>query len=75
MPEPYAPNTIEKCRHGICDLPYGITQNSWDSIVPLELLWQEYERVVKDNGVVVLTANQPFILLANEVIVLRVLKY
>lgn len=44
----------------LCDLPYGITQNSWDSVVPLELLWQEYERVVKDNGVVVLTANQPF---------------
>lgn len=44
----------------LCDLPYGITQNSWDSVVPLELLWQEYERLVKDNGAVVLTANQPF---------------
>ncbi|NDE18882.1 MAG: site-specific DNA-methyltransferase, partial [Alphaproteobacteria bacterium] len=40
--------------------PYGITQNSWDSVIPLELLWQEYERIIKDNGVVVLTANQPF---------------
>ena len=44
----------------LCDLPYGITKNSWDNVIPLELLWQEYERVVKDNGVVVFTVNQPF---------------
>jgi site-specific DNA-methyltransferase (adenine-specific) len=43
-----------------CDLPYGTTQNKWDSIIPLDRLWSEYERVIKDNGVIVLTAAQPF---------------
>ena len=33
----------------ICDLPYGTTQCKWDSILPLDKLWYEYERVVKDN--------------------------
>jgi site-specific DNA-methyltransferase (adenine-specific) len=40
----------------LCDLPYGITQNKWDSIIPLDLIWEQYERVVKDNGAIVLTA-------------------
>lgn len=44
----------------LCDLPYGTTQNKWDSIIPLEQLWVEYWRVVKPNGAVVLTASQPF---------------
>lgn len=44
----------------LCDLPYGTTQNKWDSIIPLELLWNEYERVIKDNGAIVLTSAQPF---------------
>ncbi len=44
----------------LCDLPYNKTQNSWDSIIDLNLLWVEYERIIKDNGVVVLTAIQPF---------------
>lgn len=43
-----------------CDLPYGTTQNKWDSVIPLDKLWSEYERVTKDNGVIVLTAAQPF---------------
>lgn len=43
-----------------CDLPYGTTQNKWDSVIPLDKLWSEYERVIKDNGVIVLTAAQPF---------------
>lgn len=42
----------------ICDLPYGATQNKWDSIIPLDRLWAEYRRICK--GVVVLTASQPF---------------
>jgi site-specific DNA-methyltransferase (adenine-specific) len=44
----------------LCDLPYGTTQNKWDSIIPLELLWAEYERVIKDRGAIVLTAQTPF---------------
>lgn len=44
----------------MCDLPYGTTQNKWDSIIPLELLWEQYERVIKDNGAIVLTAQTPF---------------
>lgn len=44
----------------LCDLPYGTTRNKWDSIIPLEPLWAQYERVIKDNGAIVLTAAQPF---------------
>lgn len=43
-----------------CDLPYGTTQNKWDSIIPLEDLWTQYNRVIKNNGAIVLTASQPF---------------
>lgn len=44
----------------LCDLPYGTTQNKWDSIIPLDLLWSEYWRVCKKNAAIVLTAAQPF---------------
>lgn len=44
----------------LCDLPYGTTACSWDSIIPFEPLWEQYKRVIKDNGVIVLTASQPF---------------
>lgn len=44
----------------LCDLPYGTTQNKWDSIIPLEQLWNEYKRVVKDNGAIVLTSQGLF---------------
>jgi len=44
----------------LCDLPYGTTACSWDSIIPLNRLWVEYERVIKDNGAIVLTANSVF---------------
>ena len=44
----------------ICDLPYGTTACKWDSIIPLEPLWQQYKRIIKDNGAIVLTASQPF---------------
>ena len=43
-----------------CDLPYGTTQNKWDSVILLDKLWSEYERVIKDNGAIVLFAAQPF---------------
>ena len=44
----------------LCDLPYGTTANKWDSIIPLEPLWEQYERVIKDNGAIVLTSDEPF---------------
>ena len=44
----------------LCDLPYGTTQCKWDTIIPFEPLWEQYERVIKDNGAIVLTASQPF---------------
>lgn len=44
----------------LCDLPYGTTQNKWDSVLPLERLWSEYRRVTKPNAAVVLTAAEPF---------------
>lgn len=44
----------------LCDLPYGTTRNKWDSIIPLDELWTEYERVIKERGAIVLTAAQPF---------------
>lgn len=42
----------------LCDLPYGTTQNKWDSVLPLDDLWKEYNRLC--GGVIVLTAAQPF---------------
>jgi site-specific DNA-methyltransferase (adenine-specific) len=44
----------------LCDLPYGTTNCSWDSIIPFEPLWEQYKRVIKDNGAIVLTSSQPF---------------
>ena len=44
----------------LCDLPYGTTACSWDSIIPFEALWREYKRVIKRNAAIVLTASQPF---------------
>jgi site-specific DNA-methyltransferase (adenine-specific) len=44
----------------LADLPYSTTQNQWDCIIPFKDLWQQYERIIKDNGAIVLTAAQPF---------------
>ena len=44
----------------LCDLPYGTTACSWDTIIPFEPLWEQYKRIIKDNGAIVLTASQPF---------------
>lgn len=44
----------------LCDLPYGTTQNKWDSVIPLDALWAEYWRIAKPNAAVVLTAQCPF---------------
>lgn len=53
----------------LCDLPYGTTQNKWDSIIPLDLLWKEYKRIIKPNGVIALTSQGVFtakLILSNE---------
>ena len=44
----------------LCDLPYGTTACKWDTIIPFEPLWKEYERLIKPNGAILLTASQPF---------------
>jgi site-specific DNA-methyltransferase (adenine-specific) len=53
----------------LCDLPYGTTQNKWDSVIPLNRLWCEYERILKKNGVIALTSQGVFtakLILSNE---------
>ena len=44
----------------LCDLPYGTTACKWDSIIPFEPLWEQYNRVIKDNGAIVLFGSEPF---------------
>jgi site-specific DNA-methyltransferase (adenine-specific) len=44
----------------LADLPYGVTACEWDRVLPFDRLWSEYERLLKPNGAVVLTASQPF---------------
>lgn len=44
----------------LCDLPYGTTACKWDTVIPFEPLWKHYERIIKNNGAIVLTSAQPF---------------
>ena len=44
----------------ICDLPYGTTACKWDSVIPFEPLWEQYKRIIKDNGAIVLFGQEPF---------------
>ena len=44
----------------LCDLPYGTTQSKWDSVIPFEKLWEHYNRIIKDNGAIVLFGMEPF---------------
>jgi site-specific DNA-methyltransferase (adenine-specific) len=44
----------------LCDLPYGTTACKWDVVIPFEPLWEQYERIIKDNGAIVLFSSQPF---------------
>ena len=44
----------------ICDLPYGTTACQWDIIIPFDLLWGQYKRIIKDNGAIILFCCQPF---------------
>ena len=53
----------------LCDLPYGVTKNKWDSIIPLDKMWDQYKRIIKDKGAIVLTSQQPFttsLILSNQ---------
>lgn len=53
----------------LCDLPYGMTQNKWDVIIPFDKLWERYNRVVKENGAILLFAQGIFLaklILSNE---------
>ena len=44
----------------LCDLPYGMTHNKWDTVIAFDKLWPEYSRIIKDNGAIVLFGSQPF---------------
>lgn len=44
----------------LCDLPYGTTASKWDTVIPFEPLWRQYERIIKEHGAIILTASQPF---------------
>jgi site-specific DNA-methyltransferase (adenine-specific) len=44
----------------LCDLPYGVTKNAWDIIIPFDILWKHYDRIIKENGAIVLFGSQPF---------------
>ena len=44
----------------LCDLPYGTTACKWDSVIPLDQLWEQYNRIIKDNGAIVLFGQEPF---------------
>lgn len=44
----------------LCDLPYGTTACKWDNVIPLDFLWEQYEKIIKPNGQIVLFGSQPF---------------
>lgn len=44
----------------LCDLPYGTTACKWDNVIPFEPLWEQYTRIIKENGAIVLFGNEPF---------------
>ena len=44
----------------ICDLPYGTTACAWDSVIPFDKLWEQYKRIIKNTGAIVLFSQQPF---------------
>ena len=44
----------------LCDLPYGVTRNNWDSEIPIEKLWEQYNRIVKEDGAICLFADGMF---------------
>jgi len=53
----------------LADLPYGVTKNKWDSVIPFDLLWSQYNRIIKENGAIILFGQDKFtakVMLSNE---------
>lgn len=44
----------------LCDLPYGKTRNRWDTVIPFDKLWKQYNRIIKDHGAILLFGQEPF---------------
>ena len=44
----------------LCDLPYGTTDNKWDAVISFDKLWEQYKRIIKDNGAILLFGDEPF---------------
>lgn len=57
----------------LCDPPYGTTACKWDSVIPLELMWEQLKRITKPNAAIVMTASQPFttILIASNMVMFK----
>ena len=49
----------------LCDLPYGTTQCSWDTIIPFDKLWEQYNRIIKDDGNIILFSSGLFLSLIH----------
>ena len=56
----------------LCDLPYGTTACKWDVVIPFEPLWEQYNRIIKDNGAIVLFGREPF---SSKLISSNILNY
>ena len=44
----------------LCDLPYGTTKCKWDVVIPFDKLWEQYNRIIKDNGAILIYGQEPF---------------
>jgi site-specific DNA-methyltransferase (adenine-specific) len=44
----------------LCDLPYGVTHHKWDTVIDMDALWGQYDRIIKDRGAIVLFSQMPF---------------
>jgi len=55
----------------LCDLPYGTTACKWDIVIPFDKLWEQYNRIIKDKGIIILNSTQPFtsnLIISNKII-------
>lgn len=44
----------------LCDLPYGIVNQKWDIVIPFDKMWEQYKRIIKNKGAIVLFGTEPF---------------